>query len=62
MGAHLDVLADQTAFIKHEGLDAISLVVIGTVYALFIIKCEGKALALVSWVPRRFGLEVWQRF
>ena len=60
MGALLDVAADQTAFIKHEGLDANSLLVGGTVHAFFITHCEGEALSLVSLVLGHFGLEAWR--
>ena len=60
MGAHLDVAAGQTSFIKHDGPDANSVTPCRTVHALLITKCEGKALSLVSLVPRRFGLEAWR--
>ena len=38
--AHLDVAAEQTAFIKHEGPDANSLLVSRTVHALLIKRCD----------------------
>ena len=60
MGAHLDVAAEQTSFITHDGLDSNSVTMSKTVHALLIRKCEGKALSLVSFVPRRFGLEAWR--
>ena len=60
MGAHLDVAAEETSFSKHDGLDANSLTINGTVHSSLISRCEGKALYLVSLVPRRFGLEVWR--
>ena len=60
MGAHLDVAAEQTALIKHEALDANGLLVSRKGHALVITRCEGKALSLVSLVPRRFGLEAWR--
>ena len=60
IGAHLEVAAEQTSFIKHEGLDAHILLVSRAVYALLITKCEGKPLSLVCLVPRRFGLEAWR--
>ena len=60
MGAHLDVAAEQTSFIKHDGLDANSLTMNRTVHSSLISRCEGKALSLVSLVLRRFRLEVWR--
>ena len=60
MGAHLDVAAEQTSFIKHGGLEANGVTICSTVHALLITKCEGKALSQVSLVPRRFGLEAWR--
>ena len=60
MGAHLDVAAEQTFFITHDGLDANSVTISKTVHVLFITKCEGKALSLVSLVLRCFGLEGWR--
>ena len=59
-GAHLDVAAEQTSFITHDGLEANSVTTNKTVHALLITKCEGKAPSLVSLVPRRFALEVWR--
>ena len=47
MVAHLDA-AEQTAFIKQQGLDANSLLVSGTIHALRSTKCECKLLSLVS--------------
>ena len=49
MGAHLDLAAEQTAFIMNEGLEAPSMLVSRTVYAQLITKSEGKALCLVLW-------------
>ena len=60
MGAHLDVAEEQTSFIKHDGLDGNNVTMTRTDPALLITKCEGKALSLVSLVPRRFGLEAWR--
>ena len=60
MGAHLDVAAEQTSFITHDGQDANSVARSKTVHALIITKCEGNALSLVSLVPRRSGLEAWR--
>ena len=60
MGSHLDVAAEQTSFITHDCLDANSVTITKTVHAKLIRKCEGKALSLVSLVPRRFGLEAWR--
>ena len=57
---HPDVAAEQTSFITHDALDANSVTMSKTVHALLITKCEGKALSLVSLVPRRFGLEAWR--
>ena len=57
MGAHLDVAAEQLSFITHDGLDTNSVTISKTVHTLLITKCQGKALSLVSLVPRRFGLE-----
>ena len=47
--------SEQTAFIKHEGLDTNRVATSRTVPALLITKCGGKALSLVSLVLRRFG-------
>ena len=55
MGAILDVAGEQTSSIKHDSLDDSK-----TVHALLFTKCEGKALSLVSLVPRRHGLEAWR--
>ena len=60
MGAHLDLAAEQTSFITQDGLDANSVTKSKTVHASLITKCEGKALPLVSFVPRRFGVEAWR--
>ena len=60
MGAHLDVAAEQTAFIKQKGLDAISLLVSRTFHAWPITKCGGTAVSPVFLVPRRFGLVEWR--
>ena len=38
MGAHLDVPAEQTSFITHDGLDANSATISKTVHALLIAK------------------------
>ena len=45
---------------SYGGLDANSVRISKTVHALVNTKCEGKALSLVSLVPRRFGLEAWR--
>ena len=47
--------ADQASLVKHESLDANSSLVGRTVHALFLSKCEAKALSLDSLIPRRFG-------
>ena len=60
MGAHLDVAAGQTSFIKLGGPDANSVTPCRTVHALLITKCEGKALSLGSLIPQRFGMEAWR--
>ena len=60
MGTHLDVAAEQSSFIRHDGLDDNSLLISKTVSALLITKCEGKALSLVSLVSRRHGFEAWR--
>ena len=60
MGAHLDVAAEQTSCITHDGLDANSVTISKTVHASLFTKCEGTALSLDSLVPRRFGLEAWR--
>ena len=54
------VAAEKTSIITHDGLDENSITISTTVHALLITKCEGKALSLVSLVPRRFGLEAWR--
>ena len=59
MGTHLDVAAEQSSFIRHDGLDDKSLLISKTFHALLITKCEGKALSLISLVPRRCGFEAW---
>ena len=56
MGAHLDAAAEQTSFIRHDGLDANSVAISSTVCALLVTKCEGKALSLVSLSPRHFWI------
>ena len=53
MGAQLDVPAEQTASIKHEGLDGHRLLVSRPVHALLVFF-HG------FLVPRLFGLEAWQ--
>ena len=60
MGGHLGVAAEQTSFITHDGLDANSLTTSRTVHALLVTECEGKALSLVSLVPRRLEVEPWR--
>ena len=60
MGTHLDVAAEQSSFIRHDGLDDNSRLTSKTVHALLITKCEGKALSLVSLAPRRHGFEAWR--
>ena len=39
MGAHLDVAAEQTSFITHDGLDANRVTMSKTVHALLITTC-----------------------
>ena len=41
--AHLDVVAEQSSFIRHDGLDDNSLLISRTVRALLITICDGKA-------------------
>ena len=60
METHLDVAAEQSSFIRHDGLDDNSRLTSKTVGALLITKCEGKALSLVSLAPRRHGFEAWR--
>ena len=60
MVTHLDVAAEQSSFIRHDGLDYNSLSRSKTVSALLITKCEGKALSLVSLAPRRHGFDAWR--
>ena len=60
MVTHLDVAAEQSSFVRHDGLDDNSLLISNTVHALLITKCEGKALSLISLVPRRHGFEAWR--
>ena len=60
MGTHLDVAAEQWSFITHDGLDDNSLSKSRTVDAVLITRCDGKALSMVSLVPRRHGLEAWR--
>ena len=50
MRARLDVAAEQTSFITHDGLDTNSVTISKTVHVL------------VSLVPRRFGLAAWRVF
>ena len=60
MGSHLDVAAEQTSFITHDGLDANSVTISKKVHALLITKCDGKALSLVSLVHRSVGFDAWR--
>ena len=60
MGTHLDVAAEQWSFFTHDGLDDNSLSKSRTVDAVLVTKCDGKALSMVSLVPRRHGLEAWR--
>ena len=60
MGTPLVVAAEQTSFIKHDGVEENSQMISRTVRALLITKCEGKVLSLVSLVFGRHGLEAWQ--
>ena len=59
MGAHLDVAEEQTYFIKHEGLEAISLTITKTVHSLLITK-RRRSTVSGSLVSRRFGFEAWR--
>ena len=56
-GTHLNAAAEQSLFIRHDGLDDNSLLISKTVHALLITKCRCKALSLVSLAPRRHGFE-----
>ena len=49
VGAHLDIAVEQTALIKHAGLDRNNLLVSGTVHALLITRSDGKAGTSTSW-------------
>ena len=62
MVTQLDVAAEQSSLIRHDGLDDNSLLISKTVRALHITKCEGKALSLVSLDPRRQGFEALRVF
>ena len=56
----LDIAAEQSSFIRHDGLGDNSRLTSKTVRALLITECEGKALSLVSLAPRRHGFEAWR--
>ena len=60
MGAHLDIAAEQSSFITNADLDALAVLASRKAHAWLITRCEGKALSLVSLVPRRQGLEAWR--
>ena len=60
MGTHLDVAAEQSSFIRHDGLDDNSRLTSKTIRALLITECEGKALSLVSLASERHGFEAWR--
>ena len=51
--AHICNVAEQTAFITNEDLDAAAVLVSRTAHALLITQCEGKVLSLASLVLRR---------
>ena len=53
----MDVAAEQTSFIRHEGLDANSLATCRTFRTLLVTNCEDKALSLVSLVPCALDLK-----
>ena len=53
VGSNLDVASAQTSIITHDGLDVNSVAMSKAVHALLIMKCKGRALSLVSLVPRR---------
>ena len=60
MVTHLDFAAEQSLFVRRDGLDDNSLLISKAVHALLITKCEGKARSLVSPAPRRHGFEAWR--
>ena len=61
MGAHLDVAADQTSFIKYDSLDAKQFDNSEEQFAPYSSRSAKTKLYLwFSLVPRRFGLEVWR--
>ena len=64
-GALLDIAAEQTVFIVNQCLDAAAILVSRSAHAFLACSsqnCEGKALSVVSPVPRRHGLEAWRVF
>ena len=65
VGAFLDVAAEQTAFIMKQGLDAAVVLVSKSAHAFLLCSsqnCKGKALSVVSPIPRIHGLEAWRVF
>ena len=60
LGEHMEIAEKQTQFLNNDTMVERALQVSKTVYALLITKTEGKALSLVSLVPRRHGLEAWR--
>ena len=56
MVTHLDVAAEQSFFVRHDGLYDNSLLISNTVHALLITKCEGKSRWLLNVRALKHGV------
>ena len=60
VGNYLEAAEAETDFISNGRMTEEPLAASTTLYALLVTKTDGKALSLVTLVPRRHGLEAWR--
>ena len=60
VGNYLEAAEAETDFISNGRMTEDPLAASTTLYALLVTKTDGKALSLVTLVPRRHGLEAWR--
>ena len=61
MGEFMDAAEQEAGMIDNATLKVVGAVDCSkALYALLIAKCEGKALGVITLVPRRHGLEAWR--
>ena len=60
LGPGMETAAENDGHIDLDTLNAEALVQSRNLYALLIGKCDGRALSIISLVPRKNGYEAWR--